>query len=539
MKRISRIVSVILIVCMCSCCVYAEDSTTITNNEDNKSFNEQVEYIKDFKFDKSEATEKEDKVDLYFSWTVDREFDKLKGVTASLYKDSTYSLDSKVKDVKLNADTTEICFEDVDKNSTYYAEVIPCYEGEDGSEQFGKALNCIGVSKPEITNIKANGTVVTVTYNTVKDAVKYAISYENNGKEVTVNTTATTYSISGLKQNASYNFRVRALFEDDESGLTSTSEWSDVKNVVTGAMVLATPALKIVAYNKGAILTWNKVSGATSYEVWRCYGGKWSKIKTLSATTYKNTGLKVNKKYIYKVKALRSTEEGNVYSKFSNSKSITAKTYLTGDIKHGYGSGVLIRGAKKYKAGSSTKLASKSLLKKGTKVTIIDRCKVGRHNMSYVKTSKGKKYWIRSGNIKFNAPYTTKDYTTEDKENFVNKKGYSSKTKYLLFISCYTQKVYVFKGSKGNWDLQKTFKCCTGKASTRTPRGTFKLYKKAANGWCYKYVSYFKSRNSFHSRPYGSKTMGKPASNGCIRLYDNDAKYIYKSIPKNTTVVSY
>ena len=142
--------------------------------------------------------------------------------------------------------------------------------------------------------------------------------------------------------------------------------------------------------------------------------------------------------------------------------------------------------------------------------------------------------------MNFNAPYTTKDYTTEVKENFVNKKGYSSKTNYLLFISHYTQKVYIYKGSKGKWDLKKTFKCATGKSYTRTPVGTYKLYKKAKRTAAgSKYASYFCSPNAFHARPYGSKTMGKPASNGCIRLYDNHAIYIYKNIPKNTTVVSY
>ena len=147
---------------------------------------------------------------------------------------------------------------------------------------------------------------------------------------------------------------------------------------------------------------------------------------------------------------------------------------------------------------------------------------------------------MKSYNIRYGAPYTTKDYTTEVKENFVNKKGYSSKTKYLLFISHYTQRVYLFKGSKGKWDLQKTYRCATGKASTKTPRGVFKITKKAKRTPAgSKYVSYFKSWNAFHARPFGSTTMGKPASNGCIRLYDKDAIYIYKKIPKRTTVVSY
>ena len=87
--------------------------------------------------------------------------------------------------------------------------------------------------------------------------------------------------------------------------------------------------------------------------------------------------------------------------------------------------------------------------------------------------------------------------------------------------------------------MYKNFKCVTGKASTRTPRGVYKIYDKHRRGWSYQYVSYFKSKNAFHSRPYGTSVMSRPASNGCIRLYDNDAKFIYNSVPKGTTVVSY
>lgn len=306
---------------------------------------------------------------------------------------------------------------------------------------------------------------------------------------------------------------------------------------------LSKPKLTLAAYDRGAILRWKEIKNATGYEIWRYNNKKWSRIKTVRVGTneYKNTGLTVNKKYYYKIRAIRTKNGKKIRSKFSEKKSIIAQTYLTSNtIRMGYNTGVVKVNSKKYKAGSTTQTVSKTKLKVGTRVTIVKRRKVGRHPMVYVRVPNGEEYWIKRCNVRYNAPYTTKDYTREVKENFVNEKGYSSRTKYLLFICHYTQRVYLFKGKKGKWDLKRTFRCAAGRSYTQTPIGVFQVYAKASRTLAgSRYVTYFKSLNAFHARPYGSTTMGRPASNGCIRMYTNDAIYIQRNIPMRTTVVSY
>ena len=145
--------------------------------------------------------------------------------------------------------------------------------------------------------------------------------------------------------------------------------------------------------------------------------------------------------------------------------------------------------------------------------------------------------------------YTTKNYSKEVKLAFVNGKGYSSKTDYLIWISHYTQQVTIYKGSKKNWKIIRTFDCATGTASNHSPIGVYKITYKEP-GWFYTstkelYVTHFAGRNSFHTRPLWNSgavqnpTIGKPASHGCIRCYNEDAKYIYDNMPVGTTVVSY
>lgn len=144
------------------------------------------------------------------------------------------------------------------------------------------------------------------------------------------------------------------------------------------------------------------------------------------------------------------------------------------------------------------------------------------------------------------------DYSDGLKESYVNSKGYSSSTKYLVWVSRQNQKVYVFTGSKGKWKISKTYICGTGKLSTPTPTGvTYITYREA--GWnhstysCKPVVRFYPNTGyAFHSRLYypnykGLKdpSIGWPVSAGCVRMLDTDITYLYKNVPDKSTVVIY
>lgn len=560
-KNLVKIVSVLLVLSMFGTCVYATELPSAAN-EEPPSAEEQLpdvpgdgedvtqpeeikEYIKDFELVKSEIDE-ENNVSLAFGWTVEDEDSDLSGIEVELYESLEMEEEALVVE-ELEADATEVVFKELEKSKPYYA-VLKAYIENEGEKEYVKTLKGMGIylDKPVIKDPVVSGTIVNIEVEPVDGANKYIVSYEAGGVVEEAEFTEPVIKVVGLNQYTEYSFKVKAAFEikdpADETVYSYASDWSESKSAVTGETVLPKPVLGIDAYNLGAILNWEKVDEATSYEIWRCYSNKWTNIANVGAEelTYKDTGLKLNKKYLYKIRAVREVNGMVLISEYSNDVQITAKKYLTNStFRMGYNTGTVKRTSAKYEKDSATKTIDKTKLKKGTKVTILSRKAVGKHSMANVKTSSGATYWIKSCNIKYNAPYTTMDYTEAVKEDWVNSRGYSSSTNYLLVISHYTQKVYLYTGSQGNWKLKTTYKCVTGKSSTRTPQGQFKLYKKAARGSCYKYVSYFRNKNSFHTRPYGTKTMGRPASNGCIRMYDSAAKYIYKSIPKNTTVVSF
>lgn len=74
--------------------------------------------------------------------------------------------------------------------------------------------------------------------------------------------------------------------------------------------------------------------------------------------------------------------------------------------------------------------------------------------------------------------YTRKDYTDNVKETWINKQNYTSSTQYLVWCNLYTQRVNIFKGSKGNWKLVYSSICAIGSNDSPTPQEVTQiLYK--------------------------------------------------------------
>lgn len=370
-------------------------------------------------------------------------------------------------------------------------------------------------------------------------------------------------------------------------GLATSYDYAKKPGKVTG--------LKAVPYANRATLTWNAVSGATSYTVYKsrkASGGYTVAQSGVTGTSCSVTGLLGGKKYYFKVAAVG--EAG--IRKAAGSKSAAAnakipvvagqvqkvKLTLNSDKK------LAVTWDKTNKASGyrvyykkSTDLAYKRLgttkkrvftldsLDKNTKYNIVVYAYTKIGSKKYLSSQASKTITVTPGKYmnknynkllastvrtigyigKSKCVYTKKKYSTEVKTAFVNYKGYSSKTKYLIWISHYTQQVSIFEGTKGDWKMIRTFICATGTAKNHSPIGVSKISYKEP-GWFYAttkelYVSHYWGRNSFHTRPLWNSgavqnpTIGKPASHGCVRCYNQDAKYIYDKMPINTTVVSY
>ena len=430
--------------------------------------------------------------------------------------------------------------DDVQVGVNYTVEVFASVNGSEDPTLVGAAVPVVLLAKPEITTTPVVGSI-TIGWKAVEGADFYLVNNEDKGN-------VTSYTANGLTSGKTYTYNVKAVakikLKEDSEEYTYESEEVSVSATVKYAISGKVSGLTGMDGDKSAILTWDKMSGASSYNIFRFNASKnkWDVVKKdLKTTTYTDVNLKAGMKYQYRVAAVNPAGESG---ELSDTVVVNInKTPGTKVRTIGYKAVVKSRAP----IFSSKKGKKKvKYLKKGTRITTTDYGS-GRYEF---KLSDGKTYWISKDRLTLTASvWTTKDYSTKTKTDFVNKKGYKSPTKYLIWINQYTQKVMIYTGKKGNWKLIRSCKCATGTHLHYTPRGVFKITYKE-KGWFYKTtyekpIVHFKDANSFHSRiknykgGYADATIGKPRSKGCVRLYDKDIVFIYKNCPKGTTVVSH
>ncbi|MBB3171237.1 L,D-transpeptidase family protein [Parvibacter caecicola] len=127
---------------------------------------------------------------------------------------------------------------------------------------------------------------------------------------------------------------------------------------------------------------------------------------------------------------------------------------------------------------------------------------------------------------------------------------FSSDTSWLILVDRDTRHVGIFRGSKGNWRLDKYWLCCVGKPTSPTITGTYKVSGKGlsfGNGYTCWYYTQIKGNYLFHSVSYlpGSKTklldgrLGVANSHGCVRLEISNAKWMYDNVPYRSKIYIY
>ena len=200
----------------------------------------------------------------------------------------------------------------------------------DGNEPLTNAtLHCVP-SAPvvKIGNSAASGKPQ-LTWRAMYGATSYRIyrsTSRGSGYSLLGTTTATSYTNTGAKAGTTYYYRVKAC---NDAGLSPYS------NVVSGQAKSVTPkpSAPVVKIGNSAssgkpMLTWNAVSGATSYKVYRAtsQNGTYSLLGTVTTTSYTNTGAKAGVTYYYKVKAVNSAGESAYSNVVSGKTTVTTLT---------------------------------------------------------------------------------------------------------------------------------------------------------------------------------------------------------------------
>lgn len=184
--------------------------------------------------------------------------------------------------------------------------IVYSYINRDGKNYFSPASSAFtAVSAPAaVTSVRTTDiteTSAVLRWNKAAGADHYAVYRYEKGKGYVyvASTTGNSYTVKG-KAGTAYRMSVRAV--RTAGGMKLYSAYSDASYVVFRP---AQTKLSATAGNNSVTLKWNKVAGATGYEVFLYTADGYKKLKTLSASanTYEVTGLKRKTAYTFKVRA--------------------------------------------------------------------------------------------------------------------------------------------------------------------------------------------------------------------------------------------
>ena len=209
------------------------------------------------------------------------------------------------------------------KNNTQYSYKIKAYNAA-GASAFSTAAS-LKKTQISVSNLKADATGNKVQLSWtggVTGAEGYVIYRKTEGGSYTEigRTSGNTYS-NTISAGIKYYYAVAVY-----SGSRTEDKCPEV-----GVMYLATPSGLSVSNTIASLtLKWNAVTGATGYEIYRAgTDGKYSKITTVTSTSYVDTSVKNNTQYLYKIKAYNTA----CASAFSTAASLKKTQISVSNLK--------------------------------------------------------------------------------------------------------------------------------------------------------------------------------------------------------------
>jgi fibronectin type 3 domain-containing protein len=203
----------------------------------------------------------------------------------------------------------------------------------------GLALTAAAVSAPaapqNIMAVSATYSSVKISWSAVTGASGYEV-YRYNPVTKTfqrlVAAKAVSYTSTGLTTGKAYTFKARAY-----KTVSGKNTYGGYSKTVTAKPVPAVPgAFKAAVAGITSIkLSWNAVSGASGYTIYRLNSvtKKYAPLKTVTALSYTNTGLSTGTTYTYKVTAYRTVSKVNVYGGYSAAAYAMASPLVPGGFK--------------------------------------------------------------------------------------------------------------------------------------------------------------------------------------------------------------
>ena len=201
-------------------------------------------------------------------------------------------------------DTTATSFTDSgvvpNKTETY---TIRCLDKDgntiSGFNSNGWSIKYVPVA-PTISKLENTSSGIKLTWNKITGVYGYRVYQKTStGWKRIKDTTATSYTDSAVSANQTKTYTIRCI---DKNGNTvsgfNSKGWSK-------KYTESTPSISKLENTSGGIkLSWNKVTGAYGYRLYRKTSSGWKRIKDTTATTYTDSAVKSGRTETYTIRCI-------------------------------------------------------------------------------------------------------------------------------------------------------------------------------------------------------------------------------------------
>ncbi|MCR4594984.1 MAG: D-alanyl-D-alanine carboxypeptidase family protein, partial [Clostridiales bacterium] len=175
-------------------------------------------------------------------------------------------------------------------------------EGINEAVPEGLIVNCSGAPSLKTKNTEQG---VYISWSAEAGAEGYYVFRKeaSGGYKCIKSVSGTEFTDAKAKSGTEYTYAVKAYAEFSESGHEARSSYNS-----SDIMRLANPAIKLTNTASRIKISWNKVSGAKEYHLFKKTGsGSYSEIKSLTANSYEDQNVKAGTGYAYAVYAYNGT----------------------------------------------------------------------------------------------------------------------------------------------------------------------------------------------------------------------------------------
>lgn len=414
-------------------------------------------------------------------------------------------------------------------------------------------------SAPKNFKVTAGEYRVRCTWTKVSGAAGYVIYYKDTVTGVTshtemiANPSLESYTVKRLNINHKYILTVHAY-----RYIGGKLYYSPASAKLSATPTIYEPKKPFIQIgdvkSKKCKLTWKEVFGATGYQVFiKDSNGRYRFLKETKKPYVTIKELVNDQRYTFAVRSVR-----RIFDQVKVSKIDTIKVWvrtLNDQIAD-------INDQSLYTAVMNRTVTAKRTNGPGY-VTVSAGTQVGVVGWTTtIQLRSGVKCKVKESDITrmhdmFDEPRAA--FGKSLAEYYVNhwkyKGQYSNKpvksdTNYLIWANPYTEHTYVFQRKVNQtWELIYSWNCITGKYETQSIYGVWKILKKVPvmyfPGCHANYGCLFTSDgNAFHSLRYSENRLidtpgfvGYAASAGCIRLDNDNIKFLYDHVPVGTKVI--